>query len=335
MPQAPYRSLSIHDGSTHGTVSAGRGPVTPEVGRHCYKSGCRFVFALLLLAHACAAQSVWVEPPEEYLIAGERALEWTREFVDLGPRPAGSESLAVEHEIIIQALSRLSCAIEVDAFVAKTPVGALLMRNIIARFGPPGDSPVMVVSGHYDTLRMDGFVGANDGGSSAGFLMALAERLDRAGQHGVWLVFFDGEESTVQWRDLDHTYGSRRLAARWIADDTVSRIRALINVDMIGDADLELVFEGNSDPILRETVWDLGSDLGYGRSFGRSIGYIEDDHIPFLRAGVPSLVLIDFNYGPRNSYWHTQHDTIDKLDRRSFATVMHVIEAAIEKLLAN
>ena len=335
MPEAPYQSHSSRGGSAAGPASGRSRPGEREARRHRCKLGFQCAFALLLLANACAAQSVGVEPPEEYLVAGERALEWTREFVELGPRPAGSDSLATQHEMIVRALSRLSCTVEVDPFVAPTPVGALLMRNIIARFGPSTDSPVMVISGHYDTLRMDGFLGANDGGASAGFLMALAERLDRAGQEAVWLVFFDGEESTVQWRDRDHTYGSRRLAARWTGDGTVSRIRALINVDMIGDADLDLVLEGNSHPTLRETVWNLGSELGYGRSFGNTIGYIEDDHIPFARAGVPSLVLIDFNYGPRNSYWHTHEDTIDKLNSRSFATVLHVIEAAIERLLAD
>ena len=290
---------------------------------------------VLVVANACAAQPVQKEPAEEYLAAGDRALEWTQRFVSLGPRPAGSDALEAQHAMIVQALNLLSCTVEVDAFVAPTPVGALVMRNIIARFGPPLASPVVVVSGHYDTLRMDGFLGANDGGSSAGFLMSLAERLDRAGQEAVWLVFFDGEESTVEWRNGDHTYGSRRLARRWAGDGTISRIRALINVDMIGDADLELVLEGNSDRTLQERIWNLGSKLGYGRSFEKRLGYIEDDHIPFVKAGVPSLALIDFNYGPRNSYWHTQDDTMDKLDSRSFATMLHVIEASIEELLAD
>ena len=334
MPEARYQSHSRLGRSDLGSAGSGKHVRVLQGRPHRCKPSSRFAFALLL-AHACAAQSVRLEPPEEFLLAGERALEWTREFVALGPRPAGSDSLAAQHEMIVRALSRLSCTVEVDPFVAATPVGALPMRNIIARFGGPTDSPVIVISGHYDTLRMDGFVGANDGGSSAGFLMALAERMDRRGQEAVWLVFFDGEESTVQWRDRDHTYGSRRLAARWTGDGTVSRIRALINVDMIGDADLELVFEGNSDPTLRDTIWNLGRELGYGRSFGRNIGYIEDDHIPFRRAGVPSLALIDFTYGPDNSYWHTRQDTMDKLDRRSFATVLHVIEAAIERLLAD
>lgn len=287
----------------------------------------------LLWAPACGAQAVVPEPAAEYVEAGERAMEWTRRFVALGPRPAGSAALSDQAAIIKDALDAMSCSVEVDAFVASTPVGAVPMRNIVARFGPPAAPSVAVVSGHYDTLRMDGFVGANDGGSSAGFLMALAERLDRDGQAAVWLVFLDGEESIVEWRREDHTYGSRHLARRWLADGVVPRIRGLINVDMIGDADLRLVYEGNSDPGLRHAVWEIGAELGYAAQFPRRIGYIEDDHIEFLKVGIPSLGLIDFEYGPGNSYWHTTQDSLDKLDVRSFAIVLHVVEAAVARLL--
>ena len=235
--------------------------------------------------------------------------------------------------MIVAALSDLSCTVEEDEFVAATPIGALRMCNIVARFGPQDPDSVVVVSGHYDTLRMEGFVGANDGGSSAGTLMALAERLDRSGTEAVWLAFFDGEEATVEWRNQDHTYGSRRLAGRWSASGIASRIRALINVDMVGDADLELLYEGNSDSRLRTKVWGIADELGYEAVFGRSIGYIEDDHIPFGRIGVPSLNLIDFEYGHAHDYWHSHDDTLDKLSARSFATVLHVVETAIDRLL--
>ncbi len=267
--------------------------------------------------------------------AGERAMSWTRRFVRLGPRPAGSAALAAQRGLIASGLAGLSCDVEVDSFVAPTPVGALGMANVFARFGPPDADGVVVVSGHYDTARIPGFVGANDGGSSAGLLMALAERIHLARPGPVWLAFFDGEESTVEWRDNDHTYGSRRAAAAWAADGTAERIRALINVDMIGDADLRLLYEGNSTARLREALWAVAADLGYEAVFSRRIGYIEDDHIPFLRAGVPSLNLIDFDYGPRNAYWHTAEDSLDKLHPRSFATVLHVLEVGIRRLLED
>ena len=284
---------------------------------------------------ACAQQSYPAQAPAEYVAAGERALDWTRWFVDRGPRPAGSTALAAQFGMIVGALRELRCEIETDEFVAETPVGALPMRNVIARFGPPDAAEVVVVSGHYDTLRKEGFLGANDGGSSAGLLLALAERLHAAPLGAVWLVFFDGEEATVAWRNNDHTYGSRRVAQRWAADRTAARIRALINVDMIGDRDLNLIYEGNSDARLRQTIWSIAGELGYAQAFGNRAGYIADDHIPFVKIGVPSVNLIDFEFGPRNSYWHTLADTVDKLDARSFATILHVLETAIPRILAD
>ncbi|MDE0260921.1 MAG: M28 family peptidase [Bryobacterales bacterium] len=270
-------------------------------------------------------------PPEEYVLAGQRAMEWTSRFVALGNRPAGSAQLRRQAEMIVENLDRLSCTVEVDRFVAATPNGAKPMRNIVARFGAGSDRPVVVISGHYDTIAAPAFVGANDGGSSAALLMVLAERFDRAGQEGVWLAFFDGEEAVVEWNDGDHTYGSRRLARRWAADGTVSRISALINVDMIGDRDLDVLYEGNSDAALRREVWDIASALGYAAEFGANLGYVQDDHVSFLEVGVPSLNLIDFNYGPRNSYWHTPRDSMDKLSERSFAIVLHVLEVFIKR----
>lgn len=293
------------------------------------------VAAPLLLSAGCDARGQPAVPPDEFLQAGERALDWTRRFVEIGPRPAGSEALTKQRETIVDALSSLSCTVEEDEFVAATPIGALRMCNIVARFGAESPEAVVVVSGHYDTLRMEGFLGANDGGSSAGMLMALAERLDRTDANAVWLAFFDGEEATVEWRNQDHTYGSRRIAGRWAASGIVPRIRALINVDMVGDAELELVYEGNSDSALRAKVWDIADELGYGTVFGRSIGYIEDDHVPFGRVGVPVLNLIDFNYGRGHAYWHSRDDTLDKLSSRSFATVLHVVETAINRLLGD
>ena len=254
-------------------------------------------------------------------------MEWTRRFVELGNRPAGSGQLQRQSEMIVKHLERLSCTVEVDRFVAATPLGEVPMRNIVARFDTRPSVPVTVISGHYDTIADPAFVGANDGGSSAALLAVLAERLDRSGREGVWLALFDGEEAAVEWSGSDHTYGSRRLAQRWAADGTAGRIDALINVDMIGDSDLDLLFEGNSDAALREQVWDIAAALGYAASFPRNLGYVQDDHISFLAVGVPSLNLIDFNYGPWNSYWHTPQDSLDKLSARSFATVLHVLEA--------
>ena len=210
------------------------------------------------------------------------------------------------------------------------------MTNLIARFRGRSDR-VIIVSGHYDTFdRLDlHFVGANDGGSSAGFLLALGKLLAaRDLEDSVWLVFFDGEESLRDWnRNDDNTYGSRHQIKVWKGDGTAQRLKALINVDMIGDADLDLVYEGYSTPWLRDLVWRTARGLRYETAFSTSdTRYVEDDHVPFVRAGLNAVNLIDFNYGPRNSYWHTEEDTIDKLSAASFAVVLHVVSEVLNEL---
>ena len=219
--------------------------------------------------------------------------------------------------------------------MGQTPRGPIAMKNIIAKFKGNSDR-IVVISGHYDTLRMPAieFVGANDGGSSAGFLLALAEILSEKRLHdNVWLAFFDGEEAIVRWQGVDHTYGSRHQAAQWSLDGAAERIKALINVDMIGDADLRLLYEEQSTPWLRELIWSTGVQLGYEDLFAdRQPVFIDDDHASFLAVGIPAVNLIDFNYGLGNRYWHTEHDTIDKLSEKSFAAILHVVLETLNKL---
>jgi Zn-dependent M28 family amino/carboxypeptidase len=216
--------------------------------------------------------------------------------------------------------------VEVDAFTAATPAGGVGMKNIVARF--PGTSGrAIVISGHYDTKRLDSFVGANDGGSSAGFLLELARALTGAPRRDdVILVWFDGEEAVSEWSETDGTYGSRHLAAKWAAEGKLARVKALINVDMIGDRDLGLVDESNSTPALRRLLREAAPGLL------RDSQPIEDDHLPFLRRGVPALDLIDFNYGPSNAYWHTTADTVDKLGASSFDATARIVLELIRRL---
>jgi len=288
-----------------------------------------------LVCLAAAAVSPWLRSADTPGPAGERALEWTKRLVDLGPRPSGSQAHQRQQALITGALRQLKCELVEEQFTAQTPNGPIRMQNIIAKF--PGDSGrVVVISGHYDTYHRPGlaFVGANDGGSSAGLLLALAEQLSGERQRDdVWLVFFDGEESIRAWAGDDHTYGSRHQAEVWRSDGTLSRVKALINVDMIGDADLGVVYEGYSTPWLRDLVWETARGLGYIDVFGpKTPAYVEDDHRPFLEAGVPAVDLIDFNYGPGNRYWHTEQDTPDKLSSRSFAVVLHVLDDLLARL---
>jgi len=266
--------------------------------------------------------------------SGAEALAFTKRIVSFGPRPAGSEAIRKLEAYILGELKALGCQVIQDDFMASTPLGATPMKNIITRF--PGKSgKIVVITGHYDTKSMPGtyFVGANDGGSSAAFLLEMAKVLAHTPhQDDVLLVWFDGEEAVAQWSDYDSLYGSRHLAERWSADGTLARIKALINVDMIGDRDLQILEDMNSAAALREKVWQIADRLGYTKHFLRNQSAIEDDHIPFLRRGVNALDLIDLDYGPDNSYWHTDKDTIDKLSAASFEIVGRVVLETLKEL---
>ena len=291
--------------------------------------------ALLLLGFV--AKSGHAQPAAP-AFDGRAALEATRRAVAFGPRPAGSPELAKLRASLLADVRKLKCQVEEDSFTAQTPLGPRALTNIIAKFSGTSGR-IIVVSGHYDTYHRPGlrFVGANDGGSSTGLLLELARALSRQPRRdSVWVVWLDGEESLVRWEGSDHAYGSRHLAGRWRSGGTARQIAALLNVDMIGDANLTLLYDLNSTDWLRDLVWSAAARLGYAPQFPRvPPGAIEDDHIPFVEAGVPAVDLIDFDYGPDNSYWHTERDTMDKLSARSFEIVGRVVLESIRRLEQN
>lgn len=286
--------------------------------------------ALLLAALAPAA-----EPPATYAREGQKALSYVTTAVKFGPRPAGSPAQAKQQAWIISELKKSGATVQEVDFTSYTPLGPKRMKNIIGKFAGTSGKNV-VVSGHYDTYSRAGlnFVGANDAGSSTGMLLALAGMMKgRTLQDGVWLTFFDGEESLVEWQGNDHTYGSRYLAEAWQRDGTAKSIKAIINVDMIGDSDLSIQYEGYSSPWLRDLVVAVAHKLGYTSEFqSRPEQYIADDHMEFTGRGMPAVDLIDFNYGLLNRHWHAESDTVDKLSARSLAVVLHVIDETLKEL---
>jgi Zn-dependent M28 family amino/carboxypeptidase len=285
---------------------------------HCHKA------LLILVASAAAAAD----------FSGASALRYTAKAVAFGPRPPGSAANRKLQAYLRSELKMRPCRVIQDAFTTITPTGPIAMKNIIAQF--PGKSGrAIAITGHYDTKVMPGlhFVGANDGGSSTGFLLELARVLSaRPRKDDIYLVWFDGEEAIAAWSDTDGLYGSRHLASRWAADGTAARLKALINVDMIGDRDLGIHQELGSSAPLRELIWRTAADLGYQRHFLNYGGATEDDHMPFVRIGVNATDLIDFEYGPNNTWWHTEKDTIDKLSAGSFEVVGKVVLEVIRRL---
>ncbi len=255
---------------------------------------------------------------------GAKAFDYTREFVSIGPRWPTSPG-HTQAEAYLRAHFQHD-QLEEDAFAADTPIGNVNLRNFIVRF--PGKKPGAIVLGtHYETnypLRTINFVGANDGGATTGLLMALADqfRQQTAGGklldgYSVWLVFFDGEEAFQTWSQSDSTFGSRHLAAKWGRDGTLGKIKAFLLADMIGDKDLDIQRETNSTAWLVDLVKQAAHKFGYDHYFFQKEEEVEDDHLPFVKRGVPSIDIIDLDYGPNNSYHHTAQDTLDKVSPKS------------------
>ena len=185
---------------------------------------------------------------------GAKALDYTREFVSIGPRWPTSPNHGKAEAYLRSHLEHDQ--LEEDTFIANTPIGPVNMRNFIVRF-PGKKDGVIVLATHYETnyfLKNINFVGANDGGATTGLLLALGdhfrEQIARTKQldgYSVWLVFFDGEEAIQSWSQSDSTYGSRHLAAKWGRDGTLKRIKAFMLADMIGDKDLDIQRETQLD----------------------------------------------------------------------------------------
>ena len=270
---------------------------------------------------------------------GRDALQEVKQLVAFGPRPCGSEPHRKTERAIVEKLQAAGIPVQQDRFTGDTPIGPVAMNNIVGRVAGrgvgPGAGRTIVLATHYDT-KLEGkfpFLGANDGGSGTGLLLALAPLLaKRSLNHSVWLVFLDGEEAFEQWSARDSLYGSRHFAAQLQAEGTLSQVGAFILIDMIGDADLGILQDSNSTPWLRDLVWKAAGRLDYSRYFLNSRMAIEDDHIPLILAGVPSVDLIDFDYGRGNSYWHSAQDTVDKLSAQSLQVVGEVLLEAIAEL---
>jgi Zn-dependent M28 family amino/carboxypeptidase len=267
-------------------------------------------------------------------IDAKRAFEYTSEVTAFGPRYMGSENHKKLERYILDHLK--ADQVEEDTFTADTVEGKFPVRNIIAKF-PGTKDGIIVILGHYDTvypLRNSGFVGANDGGSSTGILLEYANQLRGKKRDGysVWLVWTDGEEAVRKWTDTDSVYGSRHLAEKWEKDGTLKKIKALMVMDMIGDADLDIFRNNKGAAWLLDLIYTAAQRLGYQSHFYAQQGEDEDDHIPFYNRGVPCADVIDFDYGYNNVFWHTPQDTIDKLSPKSLQIVGDTIMETIRLL---
>jgi hypothetical protein len=279
---------------------------------------------------------------------GERAMEHVKKQVEIGPRVPGSPELAKTRDYIVSVLKSSGLSVKTDEFTATTPLGEKKMVNLTAEI--PGESKdVIMVASHYDSKYYKDmrFVGANDPGTSVGTLLEMGRVLSASQQKPkltYWLVFFDGEEAFCEEWDQchnpnsadpknplpDNTYGSRHYVSRLREGNELTRVRALILLDLMGSKNLELGRDTMSTRWLQDVVWRTARDLGYEKYFvARPEGVGSDDHEPFLRAGIDSLDLIQLSSYP---YWHKADDTLDKVSAQSMKVVGDVVLASLPKV---
>lgn len=260
---------------------------------------------------------------------GESAYDYLLEQMDFGPRFPGSPGHEMVGDYIVEKMQDIGWEVEEQRF----PYRGIEGRNIIARENE-GIGPVIILGAHYDSRKLadktpgseEPVPGAVDGASGVAVLLELAQTidLDRV-KNEIWLAFFDVEDQgSGGMPGFDWIVGSTVMA-----DDLNIRPEAMVLVDMIGDADQQLYYERNSDPALRQRIWEKAAELGYQEFFIQEPKYsILDDHLPFARLGIPAVDIIDFDY----PYWHTVEDTADKASPESLHRVGRTLEEWLENL---
>ena len=267
--------------------------------------------------------------------SAQRAYANVKKLVEFGPRPSGSSGLKKARHWLKVQLARAGCEVVESRFMASTPAGPIPMANLIGQI-PGRERKVVILAAHYESKNFPEFrfVGANDSASGTALVLELAGVLAaKKNRFTYWMVLFDGEEAIGDnWSDADGLYGSKHMVRRLTAQGELARIHAVFLLDMIGDAQLRILRDENSTPWLTDLAWRTAKNLGYGRYFSDRRIAIEDDHRPFVMAGVSAIDLIDFDYGPGHSYWHSPRDTIDKISARSLGIVGRVVLASLQQI---
>jgi hypothetical protein len=268
-------------------------------------------------AVSASPQKIWEE------VSGENAFAHVQRLVDFGPRPAGSEAIEKSRQYIEGELRRCGWRVTRQSFTGETPRGKVQFVNLIAEFSRrDGASPVFLLCSHYDTKAFETirFVGANDGGSSAGLLLEMARLIGRQPNLAAQLelVFFDGEEAFDHFSDADGLYGSRYFARQL---GNARQFRGGLVLDMVGDRSLDVTLPADSPPGMARDIFAAADALKLRSHFTYLDREMIDDHSPLNAIGIPTIDVIDFDY----PWWHTADDTLDKISPQSLRTVGSVV----------
>ena len=263
------------------------------------------------------------------------AFENARELVEnCTPRDAGTIRGRIAVHRILDAASAVGADVRRDTFRAKTPAGEREFTNLYAEFkGKDEDARWVVLVSHYDTKPGMGCPGANDGASTSGLLIGLANAFTnwQTPKGNLMLVWTDGEECMSAYGPDDGFWGSKRAAEYLAAKER--KVQAVICVDMLGDKDLEISIPANGNPTLSKIAVHAAKRAGYPGLVKPIEELVKDDHVAFMDKGFKAIDLIDFNYGPDNSYWHTSQDTVDKISEESLLKSGKIIAELLNILL--
>jgi Zn-dependent M28 family amino/carboxypeptidase len=276
-----------------------------------------FIGLLLVLTIGWYVFSFLTQPePESVMFNGQRAYADVKTQVAFGPRSPGTEGHAKVQEWMREALEAAGWQVEIQQSEA---LGHPIENVVAKRDEVP---PQIIIGAHYDsrifadhdpdpTNHNQPVPAANDGASGVAILLELARSLPDD-TVPIWLVFFDAEDNG-RIEGWDWILGSREFVK-----NNILQSRAVVIVDMIGDADLNIYKERNSNPELTNEIWEVARSLGYENTFIPEYKYsILDDHLPFLEAGIPAVDIIDFDY----PHYHTVQDTPDKVSAESLKIV--------------
>lgn len=282
----------------------------------------------------------------------ERALGYLKQICDLGPRISGSEAMTKQQEIVKKHLEVQGAKVEFQKYTVRqrSQHQPVAMANLVARWNP--DRPKRILVGaHYDTRPIadrepdrrnwrNPFLGANDGAAGAALMMELAHHVGSLPTTvGIDFVLFDGEEYIFDNRHQDeggdiYFLGSEHFAqdyARKRANDPRSpKYIAAIVVDMIAGKEARFLFEQNSymqAGQLAEGVWKIARDVG-ADAFRPQIGSsMLDDHIPLLKARIPTIDIIDADY----PHWHRLTDVPANCSGETMEQVARVLVAWMQR----
>lgn len=308
------------------------------------RTSARRAVTLLLLSlptlSACGAK-------ETTPFDGERAMEHVKFLHKYGPRPAGSRALTQAADFIQKKLTELGLSPQVQRW--REEEFKLDLQNIWVQIDgeDPKNGPVLVIGAHYDTKLCQGFdnpahnftfVGAIDGTGGPAVLLELARHLkDRKNVPNIWLVWFDGEENVeFEWTDDEKAlFGSRHFVKTMAADkerfpkDFSARVKAMILLDLVGDKNPKIDKDTYSNTDLLAIFESAGKRMGEGARVFQTSSSIKDDHLAFIKYGVPSINLIDFHFripqerarpGEKaqldkryTAWWHTELDTPEQM----------------------